>query len=65
MSTHPGKHVVIEFKCDGSVQVETHNFKGAGCEQASKFIEQALGKAFGNKRKAEYCAAPAAQTVRQ
>lgn len=39
---------------DGSITVEAVNFTGPSCEEATRAIEQALGKVTERKRKAEY-----------
>jgi len=38
------KFVEITFGADGSTMVEGHNFKGKACEEATKFLENLLGK---------------------
>ncbi|HBO43237.1 MAG TPA: hypothetical protein DD670_04740, partial [Planctomycetaceae bacterium] len=39
---------------DGATTVQTLGFTGASCREASRFIEQALGKQVGEKRTAEF-----------
>lgn len=38
----------------GSISIEALNFKGADCEQATKFLEQALGAVTTKRHKPEY-----------
>ena len=46
----------IEITVDpkGKTTVETRGFTGASCQQASRFIEQALGKTSSESLKAEF-----------
>ncbi len=39
---------------DGSVTVEAFGYRGSSCEEATAFLEQALGVAVSKKRKPEY-----------
>lgn len=38
----------------GEVQIDAIGFKGADCEKATAFLEQALGMATAKERKPEY-----------
>ena len=38
----------------GEIRIDAVNFKGADCEQATRFLEEALGQAGDRKRKPEY-----------
>lgn len=38
----------------GEVQIDAVGFKGADCEQATKFLEEALGVVQQQQRKPEY-----------
>jgi len=38
----------------GDFTIEGHNFKGAGCEKATKFLEAALGVVSKKIRKPEF-----------
>ncbi len=38
----------------GEPRVETRGFTGSSCQDASKFLEQALGKRVGEQRTAEF-----------
>jgi hypothetical protein len=46
----------IEITVDpkGNTRVETKGFTGESCKEASRFVEQALGKATGETLTAEY-----------
>ena len=48
------KTIEVIVSPDGSSKVETHGFVGSECQQASRFLEQALGQKQRDKRKAEY-----------
>ncbi len=39
---------------DGTLTIDAIGFKGADCDQATKFLEQALGLTAGKQRKPEY-----------
>jgi len=38
------KTIEVIVQRDGEVAVQTHGFVGPGCREASRFIEQALGR---------------------
>lgn len=49
------KEVIVTIGLDGKVEVSAEGFKGKGCTEATKFIEQALGMdGKGRKFKPEY-----------
>lgn len=48
------EHITADFGPDGSVKIEAHNFTGRSCEEATQFLEDALGVAGPRKKKAEY-----------
>jgi hypothetical protein len=48
------KRIEITVDAKGSSKVETKGFSGAECVEASKFIEQALGKEAGRRTTAEF-----------
>jgi hypothetical protein len=59
---------VIEITVDpaGQTKVETKGFTGGGCREASKFVEQALGKRTAETLTAEFHQAQdARQDLRQ
>jgi len=39
---------------DGTLSIDALNFKGADCEQATKFLESALGMTAAKRHKPEY-----------
>ena len=48
------KSIEILIAPDGSLSIEAVGFKGADCDQATRFLEQALGLAHERRRKPEY-----------
>lgn len=48
------KTIEITVAPDGQSQVETKGFSGAQCQQASRFIEQALGTPVNERLKPEF-----------
>jgi hypothetical protein len=46
--------IVIVFSPDGSVKAETKGFHGAGCMEASRAIEEAIGAVADISRTGEY-----------
>ena len=49
----------------GETRVETRGFSGGECREASRFLEQALGRSMGEQLTAEfYQEQPAGQQVR-
>jgi len=46
----------------GEVQIDAIGFKGADCEKATAFLEQALGITLTRKRKADYYQAAVKKT---
>jgi hypothetical protein len=46
--------IVIVFSPDGSVKVEAKGFHGAGCMEASRAIEEAIGAVGNISRTGEY-----------
>lgn len=49
------KTVEVTVDAAGQVRVEAFGFAGAGCEQATQFLERALGRKTVQHRKPEYC----------
>ena len=47
--------IEITVNPDGSTTVQTKGFTGAGCKEASRFLEEALGEVEHERRTAEYC----------
>lgn len=51
------KEIIIEIGDDGAIELRAEGYKGKGCEQATKFIEEALGMEKGKRtKKPEYYA---------
>jgi hypothetical protein len=49
------KHSIeIIIAPDGALTIDAVGFKGADCDQATRFLEQALGSAKEKRRKPEY-----------
>jgi hypothetical protein len=48
------KKIEILFGPNGEVEIEAFGFKGKGCKQATKFLEDALGTAKDTKTKIEW-----------
>jgi len=48
------KRIEITVAPDGQARVETHGFSGQDCRDASRLLEQALGKQTDERLKAEF-----------
>ena len=48
------KQIVIEIEIDGELNLKTHGFKGAECEEELKPIEKEVGKVLKRNRTKEY-----------
>ena len=48
------KTIEVIVGTSGEVQIDSIGFKGADCEQATKFLEEALGVVGQKVRKPEY-----------
>ncbi len=48
------KTIEINVAPDGKTRVETKGFSGGECREASKFIEQALGRHLNEQLKPEF-----------
>jgi predicted enzyme related to lactoylglutathione lyase len=48
------RSIEIMIAPDGGLTINAVNFKGADCDQATKFLEQVLGVATEKRRKPEY-----------
>lgn len=48
------KMIEIIVAPNGSTRIETHGFAGATCQQASQFLEQALGRKTADQRTTEF-----------
>ena len=59
------KTIEITVSPEGKTTVQTYGFAGASCREASKFIEQTLGRQTGEHLTAEFHqSAPAKQSQR-
>lgn len=48
------KTIEIIFSPEGETRIETNGFTGAECQDASRFLEQALGKRTTERLKPEF-----------
>jgi len=48
------KSIEVTVAPDGELKIDALGFKGAGCEQATRFLEQALGAVSERSRKREH-----------
>ena len=48
------KTIEVIVQPDGSLKIEAVGFRGADCEKATRFLEQALGKPTNRQKKPEY-----------
>jgi len=48
------RSIEIIIAPDGALTIDAVGFKGADCDQATKFLEQALGATSVKQRKPEY-----------
>jgi hypothetical protein len=48
------RSIEIIIASDGAISIDAVGFKGADCDQATRFLEQALGVAAVKRRKPEY-----------
>lgn len=48
------KTIEVVIGPDGSLRIEVLGFHGADCEQATAFLERALGRVAGRSKKPEY-----------
>jgi len=46
--------IEVTVRPDGSIEVDAVGFHGETCEQATAFLEQALGPVAAKRRKPEY-----------
>ena len=50
----PNRTIEITVLPSGEIQINAVGFKGADCEHATAFLEEALGQVSGKCRKPEY-----------
>ena len=48
------KSIEVIVHTDGSIIIDAIGFRGADCEKATEFLEQALGQISNHQRKPEY-----------
>ena len=48
------KTIEVIVQTDGSLKIDAVGFQGADCEKATRFLEQALGRATGKQKKPEF-----------
>ena len=48
------KTIEVIIAPDGAIQIDAIGFKGADCEHATKFLEEALGVVQHKQKKPEY-----------
>jgi hypothetical protein len=46
--------IEVKVALDGGISIDAIGFKGSDCEQATAFLEEALGVTSKRKRKVEY-----------
>ncbi len=59
------KTIQIIVSPDGETRLETKGFSGAECQQASRFLEDALGKQISERLTSEFHQAETRGEVRQ
>lgn len=59
------KTIEVVVAPNGTTRVETRGFSGASCQEASRFLEQALGRTTAEQRTAEFHQAVVPQTLDQ
>ena len=48
------KKITVMFGPEGQIQIEAHGYKGKSCEDATKFLAEALGTEKDTKHKIEW-----------
>lgn len=59
------KTIELTVSTSGQLTINATGFTGADCEQATAFLEQALGKASQKQRKPEYFQRAASKKVQR
>jgi hypothetical protein len=49
-----GQSIEVVVQASGELAIEAYGFKGADCEKATAFLEQALGVIANKRRKPEF-----------
>ncbi|MDA1257861.1 MAG: DUF2997 domain-containing protein [Chloroflexi bacterium] len=57
-----GRTIEVTVAPDGSLEIDAVGFRGPDCEQATRFLEEALGAVSERGRKPEYQARSNART---
>ena len=57
------KTIKVVIDQDGSVEIEAIGYKGPECEKATQALEEAIGDVVSRKKKPEYNARVASQSV--
>jgi hypothetical protein len=50
----PKRTIEVVVSPTGAIQIEAKEFKGRGCEEATRFLEEALGQVKTRRKKPEY-----------
>ncbi len=48
------KQIEVDIATDGSITIDAVGFSGPDCGQATRFLEEALGKTVSSRHKPEY-----------
>jgi hypothetical protein len=48
------KQIIVDIGPDGAVIIDAKDFQGVDCEQATRFLEEALGSVVERQHKPEY-----------
>ncbi len=48
------KGITVIVDASGKIQVEAQGYKGSSCVEATRFIEEALGRVQARRKKPEY-----------
>ena len=59
------RSIEVVVHSSGELQIEAVGFKGADCEKATAFLEQALGRITSKQRKPEYHRSATRQTIQR
>lgn len=59
------KQIIVDFQPDGGVSIAAKAFQGVECEQATRFLEEALGSVRERRHLPEYRQQRRAGNVRQ
>ena len=48
------EEIIVKIHPDGRVEIDAVGFSGKGCVEATKFLEEGLGRASSSRKKPEY-----------